>query len=243
MANLTQLHLLEGLSGFLLIDKPTGLSFSTIVKTVKRKFNLTKVGHGGSLETAASGLLILLINDANRYCNDIMGMDRSYSGEMTLGITTNTHDIQGAVTATQPVAESLDFTAALAACSGDIFQTESRWSAIRKEQSAFYEVVDTGEHKVQMAHVYSLKLGEPGAVTAEGTRVLPFTLRATKGLIVRTLVNDFGLELGCGAALSALRRLRMGRFSIDEALSFDQILAAEQADLPALVQPMARMMA
>ena len=76
MANLTQLKMLEGLDGFLLVDKPVGIAFSTVVKTVKRKFNLVKVGHGGSLDAQASGLFILLIGDANKFVGDVMGADR-----------------------------------------------------------------------------------------------------------------------------------------------------------------------
>ncbi|MBO5647765.1 MAG: hypothetical protein J6S30_03260, partial [Kiritimatiellae bacterium] len=92
MANLTQLKILEELNGLLLVDKPAGIAFSTVIKTVKRKFNLVKVGHGGSLDTASSGLMILLLNDANRYVGEIMGADRFYKGTMRLGMATNTHD-------------------------------------------------------------------------------------------------------------------------------------------------------
>ena len=80
MANLTQLKMLEDLNGFLLVDKPAGIAFSTVVKTVKRKFNLVKVGHGGSLDAQASGLFILLIGDANKFVGDVMGADREYVG-------------------------------------------------------------------------------------------------------------------------------------------------------------------
>ena len=97
MANLTQLRMLEELDGFVLVDKPVGIAFATVVKTIKRKFNLVKVGHGGSLDAAASGLFVVLINGANRYVNDVMGADRTYTGTMRLGVATNTHDIQGQV--------------------------------------------------------------------------------------------------------------------------------------------------
>ncbi|MBR2487544.1 MAG: hypothetical protein IKB52_00295, partial [Kiritimatiellae bacterium] len=77
MANLTQLGMLEKLDGFLLVDKPEGIQFSTVVKTVKRKFNLPKVGHGGSLDAMASGLMVLLLNDANKFADRVMGADRA----------------------------------------------------------------------------------------------------------------------------------------------------------------------
>ena len=95
MANLTRLRMLEDLDGFLLVDNPAGIAFTSVVKTVKRKFNLVKVGHGGSLDAAATGLLVLMVNDANRFVGDVMGADRSYEGVMRLGVSTNTHDVQG----------------------------------------------------------------------------------------------------------------------------------------------------
>jgi tRNA pseudouridine55 synthase len=104
MANLTQLRLLENLNAFLLVDKPSGIAFSTVIKVVKRKFNLVKVGHAGSLDTAASGLMVLLINDANKYVSNVMGADREYEGRMRLGVKTDTHDINGRILSEAPLA-------------------------------------------------------------------------------------------------------------------------------------------
>ena len=92
MANLTQLRMLEDLDGLLLVDKPAGIAFSSVVKTVKRKFNLVKVGHGGSLDAMASGLFVVLLGSANKFAGDIMGADRSYTGTMKFGETTDTGD-------------------------------------------------------------------------------------------------------------------------------------------------------
>lgn len=235
MANLTQLKMLEDLNGLLLIDKPVGLSFTTVVKTVKRKFNLVKVGHGGSLDPSASGLLILLLNDANRFTGDVMGADRLYSGSMRLGLKTNTHDIYGEEIKNSEV--PADFTSktsqVMSEFKGDVFQTESRWCSVRREGSAGYEVADTGEHKPFLAHVYKFELGD----NIEGSSSLQFTLSATKGLIVRTLINDFGEAVGCGAALESLRRLKVGRWSVDEAIAFDKLLELEMSDLSSLIKP------
>ena len=95
MANLTQLRMLEDLDGLLLVDKPAGIAFSSVVKTVKRKFNLVKVGHGGSLDAMASGLFVVLLGSANKFAGDIMGADRSYTGTMKFGETTDTGDRYG----------------------------------------------------------------------------------------------------------------------------------------------------
>lgn len=235
MANLTQLKMLEDLNGLLLIDKPVGLSFTTVVKTVKRKFNLVKVGHGGSLDPSASGLLILLLNDANRFTGDVMGADRLYSGSMRLGLKTNTHDIYGEEIKSSDVPADFSSKASqvMSEFKGDVFQTESRWCSVRREGSAGYEVADTGEHKPFLAHVYKFELGD----NIEGSSSLQFTLSATKGLIVRTLINDFGEAVGCGAALESLRRLKVGRWSVDEAIAFDKLLELEMSDLSSLIKP------
>ena len=245
MANLTQLRMLENLNGFLLVDKPAGIAFSTVVKTIKRKFNLVKVGHGGSLDAAASGLLVLLINDANKFVGDVMGADRAYEGFARLGLATNTHDIQGEAQAEDEagalaLAEGEAWSAACARVvpefKGDIFQTESRWCSVRKEGSAAYETADTGEHRPFMAHVYRLDVGEPSAT--QPVR-FPFFVTGTKGLIVRTLVNDFGAALGCGACLDSLRRVRVGKFSVNDAVPFDELLKTEIGDFASCVLPLA----
>lgn len=237
MANLTQLRLLENLNGFLLVDKPAGLVFSTVIKTVKRKFNLVKVGHGGALDAAATGLLVLLINDANKFVADIMGADRAYTGTMKLGVQTNTHDIQGTIIrqSEPPLAlESSAVSNALRDCRGDVFQTESQFCSVRREGSAGYEVVDTGAHKPFLAHVYKFDLGE----LADGR--LPFTVEGTKGLIVKTLIHDFGDLLGCGATLETVRRMRVGKFSVAEAIPFETLLTADLTNFADYVLPLSK---
>lgn len=237
MANLTQLKMLEDLNGFLLVDKPAGIAFSSVIKAVKRKFNLVKVGHGGSLDAAASGLLMLLINDANKFVGDVMGADRAYEGVMRLGVKTNTHDVHGEVISSCDMTACRDglaekVSSALPEFKGDIFQTESRWCSVRREGSATFEVADTGDHKPFMTHVYKLTLGE-----IEGDR-LKFSVSGTKGLIVRTLVNDFGEAIGCGAALESLRRVKVGKFSVSDAISFDKLLETEIKDFASCVIPL-----
>ena len=233
MANLTQLRMLEELNGFLLVDKPVGIAFSTVLKAVKRKFNLVKVGHGGSLDAMASGLFVLLINDANRFVNDVMGADRDYEGTMRLGLRTNTHDIHGVPLATSSVPTELpNLVERLAECRGDIFQTEPRYSSIRKEGSADYEIADTGEHAQFLTHVYRFSVKEP-----DGAK-LPFAVSGTKNLLVRTLVNDFGELLGCGAALESLRRIRVGRFSVADAIPFETLLKMEMGGFGSCVLPL-----
>ena len=248
MANLTQLKMLEDLDGFLLVDKPAGIAFSTVVKSVKRKFNLVKVGHGGSLDAMASGLFILLINDANKFVGDVMGADRSYVGTMKLGVRTNTHDIHGEAIKdeadTRPsVGDALKrIESVLPEFKGDIFQTEPRFCSIRKEGSAEYEVADTGDHAQFLAHVYRLSLGGLEGLGGSGglddRESVGFEVSGTKALLVRTLVNDIGEALGCGAALESLRRVKIGKFSVDQAIPFDKLLLTEMKDFASCVMPL-----
>jgi len=239
MANLAQLKMLEELDGFLLVDKPAGIAFSTVVKTVKRKFNLVKVGHGGSLDAAATGLLILLVNDANKFVGDVMGADRSFVGTMRLGIRTNTGDVQGTevenvedVEEVRKCAEKIEKV--LPEFKGDVFQTEPRFCSVRREGSALYEVADTGEHKPFLTHVYKFEVAAPedGCVS--------FSVSGTKNLIVRSLVGDFGDALGCGAALETCRRVRIGKFSVEDAIPFDRLLETEMRDFASCVMPLAK---
>ena len=216
MANLTQLKMLEDLNGFLLVDKPAGIAFSTVVKTVKRKFNLVKVGDGGSLDAQASGLFILLIGDANKFVGDVMGADREYAGTLKLGETTDTGDAWGRPI---PLPSRL---ATLDDLRGDVFQVEPKFCAIRKEGTAEYEIVDTGEHKQFLAHVYRFDVKDDGA----------FELKASKGVIVRALAQDMG------PTLTALRRTKIGKFDVADAIPFDKLLETEMKDFASVVMPL-----
>ena len=218
MANLTQLKMLEGLDGFLLVDKPVGIAFSTVVKTVKRKFNLVKVGHGGSLDAQASGLFILLIGDANKFVGDVMGADREYTGTLKRGETTDTGDAWGRPI---PLPSRL---ATLDDLKGDVFQVEPKFCAIRKEGTAEYEVVDTGEHKQFLAHVYRFDVKDDGA----------FDLKASKGVIVRAVAQDMG------ATLTSLRRTKIGKFDVADAVPFDKLLTIEMKDFASCVMPLSK---
>lgn len=225
MANLTQLRMLEDLNGFLLIDKPEGLAFATVMKTVKRKFNLVKVGHGGSLDTMASGLFVILVGDANKFVDRVMGADRTYSGVLRFGETTDTGDRYG-----RP-APLPDPVMPLADAKGDVFQTEPRFCAIRRDGAADYEVVDTGDHTQFLSHVYRIDVAE-GADNEKA-----FTLTASKSLLPRALAIDLG------ATLMSLRREKVGKFDVKDAIPFAKLLETELKDFPSVVMPLSKALA
>ena len=116
---------------------------------------------------------------------------------------------------------------------GDVFQTEPRFCSIRKEGSAAYEVADTGDHAQFLTHVYRFAVAGTDAPDR-----LSFEVSGTKSLLVRTLVNDFGERLGCGAALESLRRVRIGKFSVEGAVPFDKLLQTEMRDFASCVLPL-----
>ena len=225
MANLAQLRRLEDLDGFLLVDKPEGLSFATVLKTVKRKFNLVKAGHGGSLDTMASGLLILLIGDANKFADRVMGADRAYSGVLRFGATTDTGDRFG-----RP-APLPDPVLPLAEATGDVFQTEPRFCAVRREGAANYEIADTGAHTPSLAHVYRLD------VAPDGGAERAFAMTASKNLLPRSRAIDLG------ATLVSLRREKVGKFDVKNAVPFAKLLEIEIGDFASLVVPLAKALA
>lgn len=235
MANLTQLKMLEDLSGFLLVDKPAGIAFATVVKAVKRKFNLVKVGHGGSLDAPASGLFILLLGDANKFADRVMGADRTYEGKIRFGLKTDTGDVYGRPVGTGPADAGTGpgaarLAAALPDFRGDVFQVEPQFCTIRKEGTAAYEIADTGAHSQFLAHVYRLDVEPDGR----------FALRASKGVIPRALVRDLGDAAGCGASLESLRRTAVGRFDVKDAIPFDRLLETEMRDFAPCVMPLSK---
>lgn len=223
MANLVQLRMMEELDGVLLVDKPEGMQFSTVLKTLKRKFGLVKVGHGGALDTMASGLFVLLIGGANKFTDVLMSADRAYEGTFLTGKATDTGDIYG-----RPV-EMPSRVATLKDLRGDVFQVEPRFCAVRRVGAAGYEVVDTGEHKQFLAHVYKFEVEEPSESCES-----EFQLVASKGVIVRALAADMG------AVLSSLRRTRLGKFNVADAIQFSKLLEMEPGEFSACVIPAGR---
>ena len=225
MANLTQLKILEGLDGFLLVDKPVNIPFASVVKTVKRMFGLVKVGHGGSLDAQSSGLMVLLIGDANKFTDQVMGGDREYEGTLDFSYVTNTGDSQGEKSKTEVEQRNMD----LSQFKGDVFQTEPKFAAIRKEGTAEYEVVDTGEHKQFLGHVYKIEVRSKSEEVRSAE--YDFYLKATKNVLPRALALDMG------ATLTSLRRVKQWKFELKDAVPFDKILNTSPADFASLVLP------
>ena len=235
MARLESIAMLAELDGAVLVDKPANMASHDVVKAVKQHFNLVKVGHGGTLEPNATGLFVLLVGDGTRLASDLMGRDRAFTATIRLGRVTDTQDREGRTLSESPVSvtrEALD--AALPEFRGDIFQTPPAFSTIKMTGHPGYDTVETpaDERAARLVHVYRL------AVTDFAPPRVAFEMSCTKGTVPRVLIHDLGQTLGCGASLDELRRTRCGKFSLDDAIGFMDLLKLDAPGFRARVIPM-----
>lgn len=237
MANLDSRSMLADANGLLLVDKPVRMSAHDVLKAVKQRFNLPKIGHGGTLEPNATGLLVLLVGDATCVANDVMGGDRAFRAVVRLGRTTNTQDAEGETLAEKPfdgvTREALE--AALPEFRGDIFQTPPPFSVIKRGDTADYGIVptDPDEANARLVHVYRL------AVAAFEPPFVTFDLFCTKGVCVRALAHDLGQLLGCGASLETLHRTACAGFKVDDALGFMDVVKMDAVSFKHALRPVA----
>ncbi|MEZ5276353.1 MAG: tRNA pseudouridine(55) synthase TruB [Opitutaceae bacterium] len=206
----------SGYEGVLLVDKPTGVTSHDVVARARRIFRMKKIGHAGTLDPMATGLLILLIGRATRLSQYLMSLDKVYEGSITLGVTTNSHDADGEVLSTRPVPDLDEETmrAHLQSFVGDQYQTPPMFSAIKKDGVPLYKLARKGkeiEREPRFVRVSAFEL------LRMETPVLEVRVKCSKGTYVRTLAHDLGEKIGCGAHLSALRRTASDRFRIEQA--------------------------
>ncbi len=208
--------------GLLLVDKPKGCTSHDIVDFVRKHFRLKKVGHCGTLDPMATGLLMLVIGRATKVQDLLMTEDKEYSGTLKLGESTDTQDAEGTVTSSQPVPELTEqqIDLAFSKFKGDFYQTPPMVSALKKDGVPLYKLARQGktvEREPRLVHVYSYQ------ITGVEIPRIDFVLRCSKGFYVRTYCHDIGAELGCGGHLSRLARIRSGNFSLDQAVTFPEL--------------------
>ncbi len=222
------------LGGVLTVDKPAGWTSHDVVGKVRRLAGLRQVGHAGTLDPMATGVLVLCLGRATRLLEYITGQPKIYLAEITLGAATDTYDAEGEVTERHPVPalshEQLD--QALDAWRGEIMQRPPAYSALKRDGVALYKRARAGE-QVEV---------EPRPVTVYELALLQFDgqavqlrIRCGAGAYVRSIAHDLGQALGCGGHLSALRRTAVGRFTVESALTLEQL--AEAGALPAALLP------
>jgi len=211
-------------SGLLLIDKPAGISSFDIIRALRRQTGVRKIGHAGTLDPAATGLMIMLVGTATKQASRFSGLDKTYLAELTLGATSTTGDREGELTRVsdrQPTAAELE--AALQHFRGDITQTPSPYSAIKVNGQRAYQLARAGktvEMPPRQVTVHTLKLLGYTYPTAR------FEARVSSGTYIRTLAEDIGRNLGTGAYLSALQRTSIGEFTLSQAKELNSITVA-----------------
>ena len=221
---------MQGPSGVLLIDKAPDMTSHDVVAIARRALNTKKIGHCGTLDPMATGLLMLVIGRATKIQDLLMSEDKEYVGTLTLGAVTSTQDRQGEVLETKPVPafSEEEIRAAFDAFTGEFEQMPPMVSAIKKDGVPLYKLARKGQEVERAAR--------PVRVTGyQVTRIeLPevdFTVNCSKGFYVRTYAHDIGAKLGCGGHLSALRRTRSGKFTLDRAVPVADLKTAPREDL------------
>jgi tRNA pseudouridine55 synthase len=232
----------SALDGAILIDKPSGPTSHDVVDAIRRKFGIKKVGHCGTLDPAATGLLIIVLGRGTKLSEKLMGDDKVYEGTIKFGETTDSYDADGELISSLPVPPiTLDqLNEEAAKFIGDQMQVPPMVSAIKKGGVPLYKLARKGvevEREPRLIHIYNFRFSEYAEPV--GT----FKLASTKGTYVRSVAHDLGQKLGCGAHLATLRRSVSGKFDVADALSLDQVLNLSAAGLEKRVLPFLKLAA
>ncbi|MBI5300382.1 MAG: tRNA pseudouridine(55) synthase TruB [Deltaproteobacteria bacterium] len=208
------------MNGILVVDKPSGPTSHDICQYFKHQLGVKKVGHAGTLDPLASGVLILLIDGATKLQSVFMGKEKEYEFTIRLGVATDTYDSEGKVVQESPMPSDAveQIQSMLQEFRGEILQTPPAYSALKKNGKPFYKLAREGKEvkpEPRKITVYALEIIH---------HVLPFvTLRArcSSGTYVRSIAHDIGQKLACGAHVTALRRLRSEPFGVEDAIKIE----------------------
>ena len=219
----------------LLVDKEPDMTSHDVVAIARRSLDMKKIGHCGTLDPMATGLLMLVVGRATKIQDLLMSEDKEYVGTLTLGVETSTQDAEGEVVEEREVGElsDADIDGAFGKFTGDFEQIPPMVSAIKKDGVPLYKLARKGQEvKRDPRPVYVTDYKIDRVALPE----VDFTVNCSKGFYVRTYAHDIGQSLGCGAHLSALRRTRSGRFTLERAISVTDLKAASREELvPRLV--------
>jgi tRNA pseudouridine55 synthase len=210
-----------------LIDKPLHWTSFDVVKKIRNAIRIKKVGHAGTLDPLASGLLIICTGKFTKKINEFMAAEKEYTGSFTLGATTATYDLESTPEHFLPVdhLSENNVKEATKAFTGDIMQKPPIYSALKKDGVALYELARRGTDIELEPRPVKISVFE---ITAIQLPVVEFRVVCSTGTYIRSLAHDFGQTLGCGAYLSALRRTRIGEIDVKDATTVDAFLEALQ---------------
>ena len=224
------------LDGVLLFDKPLQLSSNIALQKVRRLFQAEKAGHTGTLDPLATGLLPVCFGEATKFCYALLDADKTYRALLRLGQTTTTGDAEGEITAEHPVdVELADIDAVLARFRGEIQQLPPMHSALKHKGKPLYEYIRKGEtieRERRSVVIHELVLNR------FSDNEMDITVCCSKGTYIRTLAEDIGAALGCGAHLIGLRRTAIGRFRLEDAQTFAGLEAMSMPERDACLLPL-----
>jgi len=233
----TNKNIKRAINGFLLLDKPTGITSNAALQRVKRLFHAKKAGHTGSLDPLASGMLPICFGEATKFSQYLLDADKSYFVKAKLGIRTATADKEGEIIAQRevPTLTQADIDSAFDSFRGEIDQVPSMFSAVKHKGQPLYKLARKGievERKSRRIKIYELNV-----LDFENSTVT-FEVSCSKGTYVRTLVDDFGESLGCGAHVIHLRRSTVGHFQMDQMNSLEKLENINDKDLMNYLLPL-----
>ncbi len=223
--------------GIIIVDKPSGMTSQDVVTVVRKAAGTRRVGHTGTLDPLATGLLLLMLGEATKLSEYLVGYDKTYEGTMHLGARSDTYDVEGRVEETDidelPGIDALnemaqDFT-------GEIEQIPPPYSAVKIKGKKLYEYARKGE--TVEAEPRPVRVDEYTLLGQEQNKAT-FRVRCSSGTYVRSLVHDLGAEAGCGALVEELRRTEIGDFNISEAISLEEVRESKAETFGSLVTPM-----
>jgi len=227
-------------SGLLLADKPRGITSHDVVARARRLLGIRKVGHAGTLDPMATGLLLLGVGSATRLLSYLVGLDKEYTATITLGATTDTDDAEGETVATSDASGVTDAEIAdgIHALTGPIQQVPSSFSAIKVDGRRAYELARAGEAVELAARPVTIHAFELLGMRREGATVdLDVRVECSSGTYIRSLARDLGAALGVGGHLTVLRRTRVGPFAVADAVTLPDPRTDPDASAPALLDP------
>lgn len=214
----------------LLIDKPAGITSHDVVDKVRRIYKTRRVGHGGTLDPFATGLLLVGVGSQTKKLHDVVGLDKTYEATAQLGGTSDTYDLTGVVVArpTSLVPRLEDIEEALAKFRGTIEQKAPAYSAKKVGGQKLYELARKGVDVEHLRPTKKVDITEL-VITEYSWPVLKFRVTCSSGTYIRSLAHDIGEQLGCGAYLKELRRTRIGPYKLKDAKSLEDLLTGDWA--------------
>lgn len=217
---------MQDTSGILLIDKPLGITSFDIIRRLRQTTGIKKIGHAGTLDPLATGLMIMLIGQATKRADEFSKLSKTYEATMTLGATSTTGDVEGVITKVRPLFSDyrgptfVEVEGALSQFTGEIEQTPSRYSAIKIKGQEAYKRARRGEDFAMPSRTVTIHALGSISYTYP---VLSIRANVSKGTYIRTLAEDIGTALGTGAHLTVLRRTSIGNFLLGQAHKLDEV--------------------